>query len=192
MSSCLFWCVYITLSVCFVFVLMYTKELMRLLKRLLSTKTSSHTFIGNGLTENLLPEENIQNASLVEESNQAPIISGLIKIIFQFYQIESLLRVNASVKNQLNFSSKFFTDMLSSVFGVTINTEHDSMVICPVVGLNMIGKQFIKASLPISCLLISIFLIVCTRIYKDVLTKKKKDAIVFTEDAVILDEGLLD
>ena len=83
-------------------------------------------------------------------------ISGIFKILVQFYQVESMLRVESPLKNTLSSTNtNVFMDFILSVFNIKIisdSSKPNSMSVCPIEGMTVITKEFILSSVPLTCL----------------------------------------
>ena len=78
--------------------------------------------------------------------NSAKRASGLIKIIFFFYQIEAILRVNAPLKSKYRYKPWLINSLISSVFNINIYPENTWFSACPINGLTTVKKQFVRIS----------------------------------------------
>ena len=78
--------------------------------------------------------------------NSAKRASGLIKIIFFFYQIEAILRVNAPLKSKYRYKPWLINSLISSVFNINIYPENTWFSACPINGLTTVKKQFVRMS----------------------------------------------
>ena len=78
--------------------------------------------------------------------NSAKRASGLIKIIFFFYQIEAILRVNAPLNSKYRYKPWLINSLISSVFNINIYPENTWFSACPINGLTTVKKQFVRLS----------------------------------------------
>ena len=95
-------------------------------------------------------------------SNSSSTAVGLIKILFFFYQVQSILSVYKS-----NRELQHFGDLKSSIlniFNLNIQIPFNREFHCPFSGMGSITKVWIKALFPVNCLLFtgSLYLCVCT------------------------------
>ena len=93
-------------------------------------------------------EESTNNLKDDEEcgGKRKTLISGLIKIVFFFYQTEPLLRVHAPVKATYTTSSWILRTLISSIFNIKLNGNGNGFVFCPFVGLTTVQKNLMKVS----------------------------------------------
>ena len=109
--------------------------------------------------ENLNDQYNNSKDPSTSTTKNSNTISGIFKILVQFYQVESMLRVESPLKNTLSQQSSttnVFMDFILSVFNIKIvsdsNTKPDWLSVCPTKGMTAITKQFILSSVPLACL----------------------------------------
>ena len=111
-------------------------------------------------------EERLTNTMLVNEphilSMESSTTSGLIKILFFYYQMNALL-ITYKTATQVNVFShikSFFNDL----FNLHTNSASLSELGCPMPGMNTIGKNFVRASLPfmILCLAMIFYIVMAT------------------------------
>ena len=109
--------------------------------------------------ENLNDQYNNSKDPSTSTTKNSNTISGIFKILVQFYQVESMLRVESPLKNTLSQQSSttnVFMDFILSVFNIKIvsdsNTKPDWLSVCSTKGMTAITKQFILSSVPLACL----------------------------------------
>ena len=101
--------------------------------------------------------------SEIDEDNTKPnnnsTASGLIKIVFFFYQTHSLLTVHKS-----NRETRYLGDLKAivlSIFNLNAEVPLRNEFHCPLHGMGSITKVWIKALFPLSCLMFAGFLHSC-------------------------------
>ena len=101
-------------------------------------------------------EDSTINSKNFKSSNNKNTISGIFKILVQFYQVESMLRVDSPFKTSISVSMNTFMDFIVSFFNIKIisDNEENSFSICPMEHMTALGKEFIMSSIPLTCLLI--------------------------------------
>ena len=65
-------------------------------------------------------------------------VSGIIKIIFFFYQIEAIIRTNTPAKSDYKYSSWIVRNLLASIFNIKLDIDNETFKFCVVKGLTMI------------------------------------------------------
>jgi len=133
---------------------------------------------------------NISSQNFIRISNQPEqqstikdtgnLISGAFKILVQFYQIESMLRVSSPDKNDLAPASNILVDLVVSFFNIKIisdmNSNEDSIFsVCPVAGLTALGKEFILASPTFSCLSVVLVSYILYKLFNNINKKKHQN-----------------
>ena len=120
----------------------------------------------------------------VTSFNSNNTLSGVFKILVQFYQIESMLRVDSPLKislvSRLKFNTSVFIDLVLSVFNIKIiapvggskarESTVSTFLLCPVQGMTAITKQFVLSSLPLACICVVLLSYIVNRCA----TRKKK------------------
>ena len=91
-------------------------------------------------------------------SDNDSVAGGLIKIVFFFYQIHSILTVYKS-NEEIHYLTKL-KDAVVSVFNLNLQVDVRNEVHCPYHGMDSKIKVLIKAFLPINCIILAaIFLL---------------------------------
>eukprot|EP00111_Clytia_hemisphaerica_P020385 TCONS_00060054-protein len=105
--------------------------------------------------------------------NNKNTISGIFKILVQFYQVESMLRVDSPFKTSLSVSMNTFMDFIISLFNIKIISDNDanSFTVCPIERMTALGKEFIMSSIPLTCLVI----LLISYIINQILNKQKPE-----------------
>ena len=152
---------HIVLSLMYALFLLYLKDIITYLKRKLISNDEKPPE-RRTLRVSMLPstsqvpmEPDDENGVLgpaavapipAEDTFSKNMISGLIKIAFFFYQVESLLRVHTSLKGNYRYNSWLIQGLLSFVFNIKMNIDSKSLIFCPFKDLDSIGKIALKAS----------------------------------------------
>ena len=96
------------------------------------------------------------------EPNSTSAAAGLIKIVFFFYQIHSILTVYKS-----NREIQYLGDLkafILSIFNLNAQVPMNSEFHCPLHGMGSITKVWIKALFPVSCLVLVGSIYACVRL----------------------------
>ena len=107
-------------------------------------------------------EESVDESAKVQsneckiDTHSNSIACGLIKIVFLFYQIHSLLMVYKSHRENKNIHN--VKQVIHSVFNLDIQIPLDNELHCPSLGMDSTTKVLIKALFPINCLIFATFL----------------------------------
>lgn len=151
-SKLMFWTLFSVISVLYVLFIMYLKNIIIFFKKLAnivfafdSIVTKEHTYAPIGSSDRDSEEERILTNSNrgVRNGENDGRISGLIKILFFFYQVEFTIRVKTSTKQSYDHSS-FLKEMISSIFNINIASTKYWFLMCPYAGLTQLGKVGIK------------------------------------------------
>ena len=97
--------------------------------------------------------ENYEGIATPNENSKA---GGLIKIVFSFYQIHSIITVYKSSKEFQYF--KDLRELALSIFNLNSQVPLSQEFHCPLHGIGSITKVWIKALFPVNCLLFTGFL----------------------------------
>ena len=111
-------------------------------------------------------EERLTNTMPATEPHisnmESSTTSGLIKILFFYYQMNALLITykTATQVNVFSLIKSFFSDL----FNLHTNSATLSELGCPMPGMDTVGKNFVRASLPcmILCLAMIIYILTAT------------------------------
>ena len=161
LSRSMYYVGHIVLSVVYAVFLMYLKDIMTFLKRNLisndkrrSERTTSQVSALPSTSQRAVEQDHEEEVPVpvvvapipAEDASSKNLISGLIKITFFFYQVESLLRVHTSLKGNYLYNSWLIQGLLSFVFNIKMNIDSNSLIFCPFKNLDSIGKIALKAS----------------------------------------------
>ena len=91
----------------------------------------------------LLPT-NTRTIKMVSES-QSSLISGLIKILFFFYQTQALFKVSVTGEGFL-YALELSKDIITSFFNLKVDGKSSKIVWCPIKGLHPAGRSLLKAT----------------------------------------------
>ena len=115
----------------------------------------------DGLPFQLVP---IDSPQAIQYSAKMSKFSGVIKILFFFYQAASIIRINSPVKAQYLFPK--FTDLLLSFFNVKIDISLEYIKICPFENNDAISVEIIRSGILIVCPFILLTKIMICSVYK--------------------------
>ena len=102
-------------------------------------------------------EANLSN--MENESSNNSTAGGLIKIVFFFYQIHSILTVYNSIR-EIRYLDEIRALVLS-IFNLNAQVPLKSEFHCPLHGMGSITKVWIRTLFPVNCLLFAGFIYVC-------------------------------
>ena len=100
--------------------------------------------------------EEPENYEGIATPNESSTAGGLIKIVFSFYQIHSIITVYKSSKEFQYI--KDLRELASSIFNLNSQVPLSQEFHCPLHGIGSITKVWIKALFPVNCLLFAGFL----------------------------------
>ena len=161
-----FWVGIIIAGTVYIFVLMYIKELSKVIKilfiwpftRKMKQRNLQRPLLGEDNKQLNSPwsikTDNPQKKTSYPENHYSCFSSGLIKIVFFFYQIAVLCKVgeyNMIKDHVLNALSSF----VLSVFNLSPEGSHAAEYWCPFVGLTPLTKTLVKGSFPILLLVLA-------------------------------------
>lgn len=162
-----FWIVYIVLTVLYAVILMYIKEIIvlinikgmyleikKLFKTLFVPYDADDFFYDDNQVKNI-PDVINEEFDMVEVNHQqiemTPLnfnigtVTAVIKIVFFFYQVETLLRTTRPSKLEKEiFIYSMLRDTVSSLLSLRISYSVDRFVSIPKANLNEIEKEFIR------------------------------------------------
>ena len=101
-------------------------------------------------------DEEPENYEGIATPNENSTAGGLIKIVFSFYQIHSIITVYKSSKGFQYI--KDLRELASSIFNLNSQVPLSQEFHCPLHGIGSITKVWIKALFPVNCLLFAGFL----------------------------------
>ena len=121
-----------------------------------------------------LPFQFVPNNSedFMEYPGQTYQISGIIKILFFFYQTASIMRINSSTKSHYFFPE--FADIILSFFNIKIDINSPYIKICPFKNSDVISVEIIRSGILIVCPCILILIIVFNIAYENILSRESK------------------
>ena len=201
-SSCnnsYFWIVYIFLTGFYILFFMYLQEILLFIKRIIQKIICYTEILSKDVKEyeeiverdelvfnqdsdlpfQLPPDDSTNSIEYPEKSVK---ISGLIKIIFFFYQTAFIIRINSSTKAQFYFPE--IADVLLSFFNIRIDISSTYLKICPFKNNSTISVEVVRSGIMILCPLILLLTILCYPVCKNVasqihgsqqMTKNKAD-----------------
>lgn len=168
----LFWTIYSLISLLYLAIFLYLEDIILFVKRAVQYMNckSNHgdwQFTSNITEESeiftdqddhrhspfifLIPNDETNVDNYVQESSTT---SGIIKILFFFYQTASIIRADTSTK--LNFKMPVFADVLTSFFSIRIDLQSPEMGICAMKNASVLQIEIIKTGcllIPLSILL---------------------------------------
>lgn len=188
-----FWVMFFIFAMLYVAVIMYLKEIVAFIKRLLKrcafveasqlqNKLLTESTANNG-TMSLHAQDNVDETAQIQELDKEGMhlfaviedsvdaesesyienqtrASGVFKILVFFYQIEFLIQVNASAKNNYFYHGLIKT-ALTSLFNLQVSSESNVVQVCAYVGMGPVGKDIVKVALPLSLIAILLFMFLC-------------------------------
>ena len=179
-SSIYFWIVYSFFIGFYILFFMYLQEILvsikKILQKLIGYSKIPATFDNvdecdeiydtvsvdpDGLPFQLVP---IDSPQAFEYSAKMSEFSGVINILFFFYQAASIIRINSPVKAQYLFPK--FADILVSFFNVKIDISSEYIKICPFKNNNAISVEIIRSGILIVCPFILLTKIMICSVYK--------------------------
>ena len=183
-----FWLIYVFFIMLYTLLFMYIQEVFLFIKRVLQKLACFRRNPLNNTNENQqnvctdfvsvdpdeLPFQLVPKISedVMEYPGQTYQISGIIKILFFFYQTASIIRINSSTKSQYFFPE--FADILLSFFNIKIDINSPYIKICPFKNSDVIAVEIIRSGILIVCPCILIFIIVFSIVYENILCRKTK------------------
>ena len=160
-----FWIIYVVSIVFYLLFFMYIQDIFLFIKRtvqkfgccchvVVSDATVNQqdegvSFVSVDLDENsfqLIPNDSGGVSEYPEQSYQ---ISGIIKILFFFYQTALIIRINSPAKSQLSVPK--FADILLSFFNVKIDTNSQYFELCPFENSDVLHVEIIRYGVLIIC-----------------------------------------
>ena len=179
-SSIYFWIVYSLLIGFYVLFFMYLQEILVSIKKILqkhigysqnpatfdtdneyNERYDTVSVDSDGLPFQLVPIDSPQDFKCSAKMSE---FSGVINILFFFYQAASIIRINSPVKAQYLFPK--FTDILLSFFNVKIDISSEYIKICPFENSNAIFVEIIRSGILIVCPFILLTKIMICSVYK--------------------------
>ncbi|XP_057316499.1 uncharacterized protein LOC130657528 [Hydractinia symbiolongicarpus] len=145
-----YWIICFLTAFCYVFVLLYFKEIVHFFNYLLKDSLNIPTkhllfkiFRAEEKEENVVLLQNCTSGDQATPAVKANSTSttGFLKVIIFFYQVELLLNINASSKNDYNLFKKF--SVVEKIIAYVGSFKSFSPM-CPYEGMNAVGKEFIK------------------------------------------------
>ena len=183
-----FWLIYVFFIMLYTLLFMYIQEVFLFIKRVLQKLACFRRNPLNNTNENQqnectdfvsvdpdeLPFQLVPKISedVMEYPGQTYQISGIIKILFFFYQTASIIRINSSTKSQYFFPE--FADILLSFFNIKIDINSPYIKICPFKNSDVIAVEIIRSGILIVCPCILIFIIVFSIVYENILCRETK------------------
>ena len=183
-----FWLIYVFFIMLYTLLFMYIQEVFLFIKRVLQKLACFRRNPLNNTNENqqdvctdfvsVDPDElSFQlvpkiSEDVMEYPGQTYQISGIIKILFFFYQTASIIRINSSTKSQYFFPE--FADILLSFFNIKIDINSPYIKICPFKNSDVIAVEIIRSGILIVCPCILIFIIVFSIVYENILCRETK------------------
>ena len=183
-----FWLIYVFFIMLYTLLFMYIQEVFLFIKRVLQKLACFRRNPLNNTNENQqnvctdfvsvdpdeLPFQLVPKISedVMEYPGQTYQISGIIKILFFFYQTASIIRINSSTKSQYFFPE--FADILLSFFNIKIDVNSPYIKICPFKNSDVIAVEIIRSGILIVCPCILIFIIVFSIVYENILCRETK------------------
>lgn len=147
-----YWIICFLTAFCYVFVVLYFKEIVHFFNYLLKDSLNIPTkhrlfkmFRAEEKEENVVLLQNCTSGDQATSAVKANSTSttGFLKVIIFFYQVELLLNINASSKNDYNLFKKF--SVVETIIAYVGSFKSFSPM-CPYGGMNAVGKEFIKMS----------------------------------------------
>ena len=184
-SKFYFWIIYLFLTVFCTLFFMYMQEIFLLIKRILQKLACYRDVILNDINEIQQDEDNNllsanadelpfqlvlhSSANVMEHPEQKYQISGIIKILFFFYQTALIIRINSHAKGQFVFPE--FADILLSFFNVKIDINSTYIKICPFKNSDTISVEIIRSGISIICPFILFLIAVSCLVYERILSR---------------------
>ena len=173
-SKFYFWLIYVFLIMFYTLFFLYIQEVFVFIKRVLQKLACYRHIPLNNVNENQqgecidyvsvdpdeLPFQLVPNNSedFMEYPGQTYQISGIIKILFFFYQTASIMRINSSTKSHYFFPE--FADIILSFFNIKIDINSPYIKISPFKNSDVISVEIIRSGILIVCPCILILIIV--------------------------------
>ena len=181
-----FWIVYIFLIGFYMLFFMYLQEILLFIKRVIQKIICYHGILSIDIKEyeeivdkdelvfsedsdipyQLPPDDSTNSIEYPEKSVK---ISGLIKIIFFFYQTAFILRINSSTKAQFYFPG--IADVLLSFFNIRIDISSTYLKICPFKNNGIISVEVIRSGIIILCPAVLLLTILFCPVCKNVVSR---------------------
>lgn len=164
---------------------MYLQEILLFIKRIIQKIICCHEILFNDVKEyeetterdelafnedTYLPFQPPPDDSVspIEHPGKSGKISGLIKIIFFFYQTAFIIRINSSTKAQFYFPE--IADVLLSFFNIRIDITSTYLKICPFKNNGTISVEVIRSGIMILCPLILLLTILLYPVDKNIVS----------------------
>lgn len=178
------------LAILFLFVLLYLKEILLFLKRLIPLNNKNDieyhqeedsyalnerlihmpAHINNGpVSYQVLPTSSSTEMREDDYSKTSSTMSGLLKILFFFYQAASIVRVQSPEKLNVKFP-KFF-DVLITVFSVRIDLSYSKSNLCILPNLSVINAEVLKLTVIWIMLLVLILIWILAYLYRKIIER---------------------
>ena len=183
-SKFYFWIIYLFLTVFYTLFFMYMQEIFLLIRRILQKLACYRDVILSDINEIQQDEDNNllsvnadelpfqlvlhSSANVMEYPEQKYQISGIIKILFFFYQTALIIRTNSPAKGQFVFPE--FADILLSFFNVKIDINSTYIEICPFKNSDTISVEIIRSGISIICPFILFLIAVTCLVYERILS----------------------
>ena len=187
-SKFYFWLIYVFLIMFYTLFFLYIQEVFLFIKRVLQKLACYRHIPLNNVNENQqdecidyvsadpdeLPFQFVPNNSedFMEYPGETYQISGIIKILFFFYQTASIMRINSSTKSHYFFPE--FADIILSFFNIKIDINSPYIKICPFKNSDVISVEIIRSGILIVCPCILILIIVFNIAYENILSRESK------------------
>ena len=183
-SKFYFWIIYLFLIVFYTLFFMYIQEIFFFIKRALQKLACRRNMIVNDMNEFQQDEDNNflfvnpdelpsqlalhDSGDVMEYHGQKYQISGIIKILFFFYQTALIIRINSPTKAHYFFPE--FADILLSFFNVKIDINSRYIEICPFRNSDTISVEIIRSGILIICPFVLFLVAVTCLVYEQVLS----------------------
>ena len=185
-SKFYFWIIYLCLIVIYTLFFMYIQEIFIFIKRALQKLACSRNMVVVNDMKEFQPDEDNNflfvnpdelpfqlalhdSADFMEYPGQKYQISGIIKILFFFYQTALIIRVNSPTKAQYFFPE--FADILLSFFNVKIDINSTYIEICPFKNSDTISVEIIRSGILIICPFILFLIAVICLVFEQILSR---------------------
>ena len=180
-----FWIIYLFFIVFYTLFFMYIQEIFLFIKRALQKLACCRNMVVKDMKEFQQDEDNNllfvnvdelpfqlalhDSTDVMEYPGQKYKISGIIKILFFFYQTALIIRINSPTKAQYFFPE--FADILLSFFNVKIDINSTYMEICPFKNSDAISVEIIRSGILIICPFILFLIAVTCLVYERILSR---------------------